>query len=189
MANDRIRTIVEIGLTVALAAVLNAAKIWHMPQGGTVSFVLLPLVVLALRRGPVVGVIAGVLYGLVDFGIDPYPPLTWAQPILDYPVAYGLVFLAGIVSRPWRKAVRSERPLVAATWVVASCVLAAFGRYAAHTLSGILFFAEYAEGQPVIAYSLIYNLYVPLSAVLAAVVAVPLMPVLERALPSSREGA
>lgn len=182
--NERIRVLAEIGLTIALAAVLNMAKIWHMPMGGTVSFVLLPLIVLALRRGPAIGLLAGLLYGFVDFFIDFQPPITWAQPLLDYPVAYGLVFLAGLASPAWKRAVVDGNKRRAAWWVLVACLLAIPGRYAAHTLSGIIFFAQYAEWQPVWAYSAVYNLYVPISGALAAIVALPLMPTLERAIPS-----
>lgn len=185
MRSERTRIIVEIALTIALAAVLNALKIWRMPNAGTVSFVLLPLIVLSLRRGVLVGLIAGALYGFVDFFIDPYPPLTWVQPILDYPVAYAMVGLSGLLSPMWHKAQADSDKSRAAVAIVLACVVAVIGRYAVHTISGIIFFAEYApEGQPVWLYSAIYNLYVPISGVLAAVAALVLLPVLERAVPS-----
>lgn len=190
MRSERTRILVEIALTIALAAVLNALKIWRMPNAGTVSFVMLPIIVLSLRRGVWVGVLAGALYGVVDFFVDPYPPLTWLQPLLDYPVAYALVGLSGLVSPLWRRATARGELLRATLYVVLACVIGAAGRYAAHTVSGVLFFAEYApKGQPVWLYSALYNLYVPISAALAAVAASVLLPALERAVPSSPQEA
>lgn len=189
MRNERVRILVEIALTIALAAILNSLKIWRMPNAGTVSFVMLPIIVLALRRGVFVGLIAGLLYGVVDFYVDPYPPITWVQPLLDYPVAYGLVGLAGLVSPVWRRAFDSGKGLAAGAAIATACLVAATGRYAAHVVSGVVFFAEYApKGQPVLVYSALYNLYVPISAVLAAAAALVLLPALERAVPSKPSG-
>lgn len=190
MRNERLKILVEIALAIALAAVLNLLKIWRMPNAGTVSFVMLPIIVIALRRGVWVGVITGVLYGFVDFFIDPYPPVHWAQPLLDYPVAYGLVGLAGLMAPAWQRAQLSGDRRRALAAIAAACVIAGLGRYLAHTASGVLFFAEYAPpGQPVLVYSLLYNLYVPLSAVLAFVGASVLMPALERAVPAATRKA
>jgi thiamine transporter len=185
MRDKRVKLIVEIALVVALAAILNALKIWRMPQGGTVSFVMLPIIVLAIRRGVFVGLATGVLYGVVDFFVDPFPPVHWIQPLLDYPVAYGAVGLAGLMSAPWRRAVESASLRVAGLSLLIAAATAGLARYAVHTVSGAIFFAEYApEGQPAMVYSMIYNLYVPVSAGLALAAAVIVLPALERAVPS-----
>lgn len=180
--NDRTRVLVEIGLVIALAAVLNMLKVWRMPQGGTVSLAMLPLFVLAIRRGPAVGIAAGAIYGVLDFFIDPYPPVHWAQYILDYPLAYAACGLAGVVRPLWRRF--STRPGVAMAAAAGGIILGSLARYAAHVASGVVFFAEYAGG-PVLAYSLGYNVYVLISAVACIVAALLILPTLERAQPSS----
>ncbi len=187
MQQERIRIIVEIALAVALAAVLNTLKIWRMPNAGTVSFVMLPIIVIALRRGLLVGIATGALYGFVDFFVDPFPPVHWLQPLLDYPVAYAAVGLAGIMAAAWASAFREGRSGAAAAAIAIACLIAGASRYLVHVASGALFFAEYApSGQPVLLYSAVYNLYVPLSALLAFVAALVLMPALERAVPVRR---
>ncbi|GAB4285333.1 MAG: energy-coupled thiamine transporter ThiT [Coriobacteriia bacterium] len=185
MSESRTRILVEIALTIALAAVLNALKIWRMPQGGTISLVMLPLFVLAVRRGLVAGLIAGALYGVVDFLVDPFPPVHWAQYLLDYPVAYLMCGLAGVAAPAWRKAVAIGRQ-ARAGWmsVIPAIALAAAARWGVHWLSGVVFFSAYApEGQPVWLYSLVYNSYVPLSAVLCGAAALAVLPVLSRVVP------
>ena len=185
MRNARTALIVEIALAIALAAVLNALKIWRMPNAGTVSFVMLPIIVIALRRGLFVGLVTGALYGVVDFFIDPFPPVHWAQPLLDYPIAYALVGLAGIFAPAWRRALDHGALVNATAFIGAACVIGGLGRYIAHTASGVLFFAEYAPaGQPVLLYSMAYNLYVPISALLAFAAGSVLLPALERATPT-----
>jgi len=155
-----------------------------MPNAGTVSFVMLPIIVLALRRGLLVGLVTGALYGVLDFFIDPYPPVHWIQPLLDYPVAYACVGLAGIVALAWRSQA-SRGPSAQFPWLVIAVAVATVARYAVHVVSGVVFFGEYAPpGQPVLVYSLIYNLYVPLSGALALAAAAVVLPALQRAVPA-----
>jgi len=183
-ASERIRLISEVGLSIALATVLGMMKIWQMPQGGEVSLAMLPILLLAFRRGTGPAVIAGVLYGVVDAQLNPYV-VHWAQYILDYPLAYGLVGLAGLLSRKIVAVDEQKRRFVVP--ITFGVAIAALGRYAAHTLSGVIFFAEYAEGQPVLLYSAVYNSSVLISAVACVVAAVAIVPVLARVVPVWRE--
>jgi len=184
MRDQRVAVLVEIALAIALAAVLNTLKIWRMPQGGTVSFVMLPIIILALRRGLWVGLATGALYGVLDFFVDPFPPVHWIQPLLDYPVAYACVGLAGIVAWMWRSQ-QGNGPVAQLPWLVVAVVIGSVARYAVHVVSGVVFFAEYAPpGQPVLVYSAVYNTYVLLSGGLALAAATVVLPALERAVPS-----
>lgn len=139
------RTIAEIGVAIALASVLHLIKLWEMPQGGSITLgTMVPLFILALRRGPLVGAIAGALYGIFEgwiisggrFFLHP------VQVILDYPLAFGVLAIAGFFRRS---------PALGVT-------LGAAARYLSHVISGVVFFAQYApKGQPVWLYSLGYN--------------------------------
>ncbi len=178
----------EIGLSVALGAVLHLIAVWQLPQGGSYSLAMAPLFVLALLRGPGTGISAGVLYGLVDFMIKPYPPLHPAQFVLDYPLAYALVGLAGVASARWWRLSDARRP-GAAVWtaIVPGIALGALGRYASHVLSGLVFFSSYAieAGQAPLVYSLVYNSFVLVSALACGVVAAAVLPQLRRVLDRS----
>lgn len=185
MRNERVRVLVEISLTIALAAVLNTLKVFEMPQGGTVSLVMLPLFVLSVRRGLVVGLVAGALYGFLDALIDPFV-VHWAQFLLDYPVGYAAVGLGGLFSVRWRGFDGDRLLNGLMTAALPAVAVGAAARYAAHVASGVIFFSEYAEGQPVLAYSAAYNLYVPVSAAACFVALSVVLPALERAVPSGR---
>lgn len=182
MSVSRIRTAVEIGLTIALSAVLSLIAIWEMPQGGSVSFVMLPLFVLALLRGPVIGLVAGGLYGVVDFMLKPFffHPV---QVALDYPIAYAACGLAGLFAARWMAEARTGN-IARALWtgVVPGIALGALGRYVAHVVSGLVFFSSYAveAGQAPLVYSAAYNSFVLVSAVGCAVLAFPVLPPLQR---------
>ena len=114
----------------------------HLPQGGTVTLAsMVPLLWFALRRGPRWGVEAGIVYGLVHMVIsgDIYYP---TQIILDYPLAFGALGLAGFFQR---------QPVMGVS-------VGIFGRFICHFISGIVFFGQYAwEGWNVVAYSAAYN--------------------------------
>ena len=58
--------IAEMGVAVALAAVLGMVRVWTMPQGGSVSLEMLPILFVAIRRGLGPGVATGVVYGLLQ---------------------------------------------------------------------------------------------------------------------------
>ena len=190
MKERRTRILLEIALTIALAAVLSMITIWRMPQGGSISLGMLPLFVLAFRRGLAPGLVAGGLYGLVDLMVDPYPPVHWIQPILDYPVAYVLVGLAGVVSVALTSALQARRSRRVAFLLALGITVGSAGRYLAHFVSGMVFFGEFAPaGQPIWLYSALYNLYVPVSAVACFAAAAVVVPALAGILPVSEEDA
>jgi thiamine transporter len=139
------RLIAEMGIAIALAAVLHFIKLWEMPQGGAVTLgTMVPLFIVAFRRGPGVGFVTGALYGILEgwilsggrFFVHP------AQVILDYPLAFGLLGLAGFFPK----------------YPAFGVTVGALARYASHVVSGVVFFSQYApKGQPVWQYSLVYN--------------------------------
>ncbi len=176
--HDRTRILVEIALAIALAAVLNVLRLFRMPQGGTISLVMLPIMVLALRRGLAVGVTAGALYGIVDFFVDPYPPVHWIQFALDYPLAYAAVGIAGFLAPRVRQATDKAGSWVA--WTAVGVILGTLARYLVHVTSGVVFFAEYAQGSPVLLYSLGYNVYVLISGAAAFAATCAVLPALQR---------
>ena len=181
MARMDTRTLIEGALTIALAAALNALGPM-LPQGGRVSLVMLPLVVYGLRRGPMAGMVAGALFGLVDLLIEPVGVFMPIQILLDYPVAFGLAgWIAGLFAGAWKTATTANTARM--MWVAAAATVAATGgRFAAHWLSGVVFFASFAPpGQPVWLYSLLYNgAYLLPTAVLSAIAAAAVMPALQR---------
>lgn len=187
MRSQRITLLVEIALTVALSAVLSVLAV-RLPiniAGGSISFALLPLLVLSLRRGVVAGVIAGAVFGCVDLLIEPFfvAPI---QVLLDYPIAYAAVGLAGLGSRAHRRAA-AYSPAAGTAVVLGYMALGGAARLAAAWISGVVFFGANAPaGQPVWLYSLIYNLsYIVPSFAVCAAAAIVILPLLERAVPVS----
>jgi len=136
------KVVAEIVAAVALAYVLNLVVLFRLPQGGSVTAVsMVPLLWLALRRGPKIGVLGGVVYGLMDMFPQPYI-VHPAQFLLDYPLAFGALGLAGFFKR----------------YPIAGVVVGIAGRFVCHFLSGVIFFWMYAPaGMNPAVYSAIYN--------------------------------
>jgi len=136
------KVIAEIVAAVALAYVLNLVVLFRLPQGGSVTAVsMVPLLWLALRRGPKIGVLGGVVYGLMDMFPQPYI-VHPAQFLLDYPLAFGALGMAGFFKR----------------YPIAGVVVGIAGRFVCHFLSGVIFFWMYAPaGMNPAVYSAIYN--------------------------------
>ena len=169
------RVLTEAALAVALAFVLGFVVLFKMPNGGSVSLEMIPLILLALRQGWKVGVVAGAVYGVLDLAIDPYV-VQPVQVLLDYPLAFGALGLAGFF-----------KPTVQGA--ILGATVAVLARFACHFLSGVIFFASYApEGLNPYLYSAGYNAaYLAPSLGIAIVVTVVLLKALEGAQPSPRQ--
>ena len=169
------RVLTEAALAVALSFVLGFVVLFKMPYGGSVSLEMIPLILLALRQGWKVGVVAGAAYGLLDLAIDPFV-VHPVQFILDYPLAFGALGLAGLF-----------KPTVQGA--ILGATVAVLARFACHFLSGVVFFASVApEGWNPYLYSAAYNAtYLAPSLGIVLVVTVVLLKALERAQPSPRQ--
>ena len=190
---------VEIALTIALCAVLHYVRIWQMPFGGSVSLEMLPLFVLALRRGVGPALVAGLLFGVVDYFLEPFV-VHWVQFFLDYPIAFTAVGLAGLWAPLWRRFWDARQfHLALGIAMPLAVVTGSLARYVAHFVSGVVFFATVAGGGPLpngtsafgnatalkaaVVYSGLYNSFVLVAAVVCLVALVAIMPSLETAVP------
>ena len=131
----------------ALSNVLSMIKLFDMPQGGSITPAsMLPLMLFAYVYGVGPGMTVGAVYGVMQFMIEPYF-LSVPQMLLDYPIAFAMVGLAGLFSK------NENRALGLSLGVV----LGSLGRFVAAVLSGVVFFAEYAGDQNPWVYSIGYN--------------------------------
>lgn len=169
----------ELGVAVALAAVLGQVRLFAMPQGGSVSLELLPIVFIAVRRGVVPALAAGVCYGFLQLALPGAVVFSPVQALLDYPLAFGALAIAGLVT------VTGWGSLALAVG------LACTARLGFHFLSGLVFFAEYApEWEAPWLYALTYNLlYLVPEALLTTVLLMPLLKAYDAAFPAGRGAA
>lgn len=139
------KQLVYSAAAIALAVVCSMIKLFEMPMGGSVTLLsMLFIVLIAYWYGPGVGMMTAIAYGLVQFVTEPIF-YTLPQMLLDYPLAFGALGLAGFFHR--KKYGLPIGYLVGVT-----------GRFVFSTLSGVIFFASYApEGMHPLAYSMGYQ--------------------------------
>ncbi|NMM61604.1 energy-coupled thiamine transporter ThiT [Clostridium sp. P21] len=132
--------ITQIGIALALATILKIFRIYHLPQGGSITLgSMIPIILMALLYGPEVGFITGFLYGIITLILDPYI-LHPVQVLFDYPLPFIALGLAGYF--------RKNKVL--------ATIVAAFARFLCHFISGVIFFGSFApKGTSPIVYSLV----------------------------------
>lgn len=134
--------LINVALMLALTIVLHQLRLFHMPQGGSITLgAMVPLLFLTYRYGAGIGCLAGFLYGMINLMQDAFiiHPL---QVLFDYPLPYMALAVAAAV--PGR--------------LYVGAALAFSARFLCHYISGVVFFGSYAppDMSPYL-YSLVFN--------------------------------
>ena len=134
--------IARIGIALALATILKMLRLYHFPQGGSITLgSMVPILIIAFIYGPQVGCLTGFLYGIITFIMDPYI-LHPVQVLFDYPLPFMSLGLAGFFKQK--------------KWLGVS--VSVFVRFICHFISGVAFFGSFApEGISPALYSLAVN--------------------------------
>lgn len=161
---EKLLILCECGITVALGLALCPLEIdFAWLQGGGLDILMVPIVILALRRGGGWGIATGALFGLLKY-------LLWSSGgygipsiLLDYVLAYAAVGTAGFFKKP-----------------VPGTAVATGVRFLIHFISGVTIYAITASetvygittASPFI-YSVVYNApYVLVNGIVCAVIVV-----------------
>lgn len=146
------KSITYAAICIAMSFALSFMRIVRLPQGGSITPAsLLPLMIYAYMFGVRKGIFAGFVYGLLQAFQDP-TVLHPAQFLLDYPVAFAWVGLAGLFAKT-----ESLRKAPQAQFAIGG-ILAGLGRFFMHFLSGTFAFGVFApEGTPAALYSFLYQ--------------------------------
>lgn len=152
MKNSKTKKLVESGLLIAMALVLSVvskALPLHLPFGGSITLLsMLPIVLLSYRHGVKWGLFSAFVYSLLQIatGLDDVKAFLVPEDFkltagigiifLDYIVAYTMLGFGGIFRNSLKKPSRA---------LAAGAVVALVLRYAAHIISGAVFFGAWAE--------------------------------------------
>lgn len=154
MDKKRLLMLVEIAIFAAIGFVLDQVSVQIGANGGSVSLVMVPIVLIAFRWGLRAGLTTGLLLGVIQAMFGGYI-VHWFQAILDYGVAFTVVGLAAIVRKPVLAAAEKLDKKKMTSYIVVGTVLGGLLRYLAHSLAGIVFFAP--VGKNPYLFSLAYN--------------------------------
>ncbi len=143
------RVITEIAILVGVALVFDVIAGLFSPfkYGGSISPAMLPIFIIAYRRGLKSGLFAGFIFGVLQallaeaFGYGVFAFIVdegwWKfilMFILDYILPFTLLGLAGIFSNP----LKSKKSFIL------GITLGSFLRYLSHGISGVLIWSYYA---------------------------------------------
>lgn len=139
------RQLAFCSMSVALATVTAFIKVFSFPTGGSITlFSMFFICFIGYLYGARIGILSAVAYGILQLIIEPkiYFPM---QILIDYVLAFGALGISGFFSKK--------------KWgLIAGYLAGIFGRFVFSTISGVVFFGEYAwEGWNPVAYSLVYN--------------------------------
>ena len=132
-------------VALALAMVTSMIKLFRFPFGGSVTlFSMLFICLIGYFYGPGTGILTAVAYGVLQFILGPYI-YTPIQVVVDYPLAFGALGLAGFF---WKSK----------DGLLKGYIIGVVGRWVFSVISGWVFFGEYAwDGWAALPYSLCYN--------------------------------
>ncbi len=151
---DNVKAITEDAMLIALAFVLSFVKIPIGSTGGSINLQMLPLFIIALRRGPLHCFISsGIIYGLLACLVDGYGFATYP---FDYLLGFGSAAILGF----FRPLILNEKENYAyrLCFIFLGCLLATLLRFISSTVSSVVIY-EYA-----FVAALAYNaVYIPVS--------------------------
>lgn len=149
----RVRALCEGAVMVALAQILSYIKLLgNLPNGGSITFAMFPLLLFAVRFGVGRGLLAGFAFGLLQMIFDGAYAWGWQSMLLDYLVAFTPLGLAGLFNgKSWG--------------IFPGTVLSSAARFAVHYYSGITIYRIYQPTEvpgigvfdDAVLYSLVYN--------------------------------
>ena len=136
-------------------------------MGGSITLAsMLPLMVYSYMFGARKGVFAGLIYGVLQFIQNPQV-YEWMQILLDYPIAFASIGLAGIA----KKFKFLKGNMIAE--IIAGMTIACVFRYISHVLSGYFVFGVWGNDWHMspVCYSFAYNSFVLVDLAIDVVVA------------------
>ncbi len=158
--NSNVRMLVEGGVLIGLAYIMDMVKLGSMPQGGSVTLgSMIPILIFAIRWGAKPGVMAGLVFGSMQFLLGAKYSFHPISILFDYSLAWACLGVAG--------AFKGSMPKL-----MTGVALGIFGRFICHVISGVTIWSSYApEGTSPLMYSIAYNgTYLGVEAFIAIVV-------------------
>jgi len=153
MAKKRTLVYLEIALVSSMSLVLSYVPINLFNAGIDISLSFIPVSVLAIRRGVLPAMLAGLLCGIMAILTGKAYFLTVFQVIIEYPLAFSCAGFVGVFRK---KIINKEKYSI--LWIFLTVSIGAFARWFWHFLAGVIFWGSYAPEQinPIV-YSLLLN--------------------------------
>ena len=151
-AHLKIRALCEGAIMVAIAQVLSYIKLYELPNGGSLTPAMFPILFYALRWGLGKGLLAAFVFGTLQLIFDGAYAWGWQSMLLDYLLAFTPLGLAGIFKgKAWG--------------IFPGTVVGCLGRFVIHYISGVTIYRLYEPTEipgigvfdDAVLYSIVYN--------------------------------
>ena len=137
-----VRTLCEIGIFAALGFVFDELQGLFFgsvfPNGGSIGFAMIAVLIVAYRRGFLPGLLTGLLMGLFDIATKAYV-IHPMQVMFDYILPYAVVGFAGLLKPLFDKSYTRTQKIL---WLVSGAVIGGLLKFASHYLAGVFFWAD-----------------------------------------------
>ena len=149
---NNLRRLCEGAIMVAIAQILSYLKLWEMPWGGSIVLAMVPIILFSVRWGLGSGLLAGFVFGVLQFMFDGGFAIGWQSIVGDYLLAFTVLGLAGLM----------KGKKLGVFW---GTLIGGFARFLVHYVVGATIWAAYMPDtffgmtmtSPWI-YSLLYNI-------------------------------
>lgn len=158
MIKNNLAAWIEATLTAVIAALLIFVPTMTSLGFGA-NITLIPIFVVAYRRGWKYGVLSGFISGVLQLVLGRASIISFWQVLLEYFFATAFAGLAGIFASEVREAFAGEKVLWRSIWTVGlSSFVGTFAEYFIHFLSGYIFWSSFTpEGMNPWLYTFIFN--------------------------------
>lgn len=167
-----VKAIAEIAIFAAIGYALDMCASAYsaplFPSGGSIGIALVAVFLVSFRRGPIAGILTGLIMGLLDLADGFYAIAgewwkAFIQVALDYWIAYPLAGFAGLFALAYKK--NSDSLSKRILFVSLGALVGGLLKFLSHYLSGVLFWGDdasaFAWGLSSLSkwsYSFIYNI-------------------------------
>lgn len=160
MRNTNLQAMIESAILAAFALVIDILplSIKISATGGSISFAMIPIFIIAYRWGFKMAFLGGLIWGLLQIVVGDAIIVTPIQVLIEYFVAFAFIGFAGLFYRPIQKALLNNAGKKVIGYIILATFIGSFARYFCHFIAGIIFWGQYApKGQSAFLYSLIFN--------------------------------
>ncbi|EAV9828423.1 energy-coupled thiamine transporter ThiT [Listeria monocytogenes] len=143
MQNKRLIILLECAIFAAVAMVLSFIPL-DIGSSFSISLGMIPMYVIAIRRGFWAAGFTGLLWGLLHFLTGKAYILMPSQAIIEYILAFSFIAFSGVFSKQVRSNLAANQLKKAIEWAGGTMIIGGVARYFWHYVAGVLFWGAYA---------------------------------------------
>ncbi len=160
MRNTNLQAMIESAILAAFAMVIDILplSIKISATGGSISFAMIPIFIIAYRWGFKMAFLGGLIWGLLQIVVGDAIIVTPIQVIIEYFVAFACIGFAGLFYKQIQQTLINGERKKTISYIILATFIGSLARYFCHFIAGIIFWGQYApKGQSAVLYSLIFN--------------------------------